>query len=72
MSAELRILIRLTKAAEPYAADQSRETDPRVGAIQPITVAEGEELLRALAQAWELIEKRTLDNPPGKADAASD
>lgn len=42
---------RLEEAADLYAADQSRATDPRCGLVQPITVAEAEELNEAIRQA---------------------
>ena len=44
-------LIRLANAADAYAADQAGATDSRCGLVQPISVAEGEELLAALEQA---------------------
>lgn len=44
-------LNRLESAAESYAADQSRASDPRCGRTQPITVAEGNELNAAISVA---------------------
>lgn len=47
-------LVALAEAADVYAADQSGATDPRCGVQQPISVAEGEELLAALKAAWRI------------------
>lgn len=44
-------LRRLRNAADPYCASQDSATDDRVGIVQPVTVAEGEELNRALDAA---------------------
>ena len=41
-------LERLHNAAEVYAAVQSRATHPRIGLVQPITVADGNELNASL------------------------
>lgn len=41
-------LVRLEAAADVIAADQSCATDRRCGLLQPITVAEGEELNEAI------------------------
>jgi hypothetical protein len=51
-------LRRLAWAADGYAADQSRATDPRCGLVQPVTVADGVELLAALREAWEVLDDR--------------
>lgn len=48
-------LLRLANAADAYAADQSYSNDKRLGMVQPITVAEGEELNQALKRAWEVL-----------------
>ena len=48
-------LRRLANAAEVYAADQSGATDARVGLVQPISVAEANELNAALRDARDLI-----------------
>ena len=53
-----RVLARLSAAAEPFAADQSNATDPRVGMVQPVTVAECEELNESLRAAMELIDEQ--------------
>ena len=58
MDDTLRILLRITEAADVYAADQQYETDYRVGAVQPITVEEGEELNEALREAWKHLEEK--------------
>lgn len=44
-------LRRLRNAADPYCASQDSATDDRVGIVLPVTVAEGEELNRALDAA---------------------
>ena len=44
----LEALDRLHNAAEIYAAVQDKATDQRIGLVQPITVAEGNELNAAL------------------------
>lgn len=49
------VLRRLANAAEVYAADQSGVTDVRVGLVQPVSVAEANELNEALREAWQLI-----------------
>ena len=46
---------RLTNAASYYEALQDSATDPRVGVVQPITVAEGNELMAALDQACKAL-----------------
>lgn len=53
----LSVLMQLADAAECYAADQARATDPRCGLVQPVTVAEANELNEALAKAYALIKK---------------
>lgn len=45
----------LADAAECYAADQSGATDFRVGAVQPVTVAEAEALNSALTAARDAL-----------------
>lgn len=47
----LGALERLDSAAECFAASQDGATDWRVGLVQPINVAEGQELVDALAAA---------------------
>jgi hypothetical protein len=47
----LKALERLYNAADVYAAQQDRAPDERCGLVQPITVAEGNELLAALLEA---------------------
>ena len=51
------LLLRLANAAEAYRADQSAAIDPRLGLVQPITVAEGRELDEALTVVWKELEK---------------
>ena len=51
------LLLRLANAVEAYRADQAGATDPRLGLVQPITVAEGEELDAALTVAWKELEE---------------
>lgn len=53
----LAALRRLANAAERFAADQSEATDTRCGLVQPVTVAECEELNAALAEAWPLVDR---------------
>lgn len=48
-------LARLESAADRYAADQYHAEDPRCGLTQPVTVAEGRELLAALEQARKVL-----------------
>jgi hypothetical protein len=49
-------LRRLARAADVYAADQRTATDPQCGSTQPITVADGEELITALREAWGVLD----------------
>lgn len=49
-------LFRLAEAADLYAADQTG-ADPRVGLVQPVTVAEAERLNAALRMAWKILER---------------
>lgn len=49
-------LTALAEAADVYAADQTG-ADPRVGLVQPVTVAEAERLNAALRVAWETLER---------------
>jgi hypothetical protein len=51
-------LCRLACAADVYAAEQSTATDPRCGLVQPVTVADGVDLLAALREAWEVLDDR--------------
>lgn len=48
-------LTRLHNAADAFAADQSGARDERCGLVQPVSVAECEELNQALKVAWELL-----------------
>lgn len=48
-------LTALAEAADVYAADQAG-ADPRVGRVQPVTVAEAEQLNAALRVAWAMLE----------------
>jgi len=50
-----KTLTRLHNAADAFAADQSDTRDERCGLVQPVTVAECEELNQALKAAWELL-----------------
>lgn len=49
-------LAALAEAADVYAADQTG-ADPRVGLVQPVTVAEAEQLNAALRVAWKTLER---------------
>lgn len=63
MVTELRIrleelesaLLRLESAADVFQADQSRATDPRCGLVQPVTVAQCQELNAAIRRAREVL-----------------
>jgi hypothetical protein len=57
-----KTLTRLHNAADAFAADQSDARDERCGLVQPVTVAECEELNQALKAAWELLNKPTQKN----------
>lgn len=48
-------LERLEAIADVFAADQSGATDPRVGLVQPVSVADCEELNAAIRQAREAM-----------------
>lgn len=50
-SALREALERLFDAAEVFSARQDRATDPRVGRVQPVSVADCDELNAALAEA---------------------
>jgi hypothetical protein len=50
-----KALMRLHDAADAFAADQSGARDERCGLVQPVSVAECEELNQALKAAWELL-----------------
>jgi ABC-type thiamine transport system ATPase subunit len=52
-------LMRLHEAADVFAADQSNARDERCGLVQPVTVAECEELNQALKVTWELLNQST-------------
>ena len=55
---DLRLaLVNLVDAAESYSADQSSAKDPRCGNVQPITVAEGLALSKALREAYEVLRR---------------
>jgi len=53
--AYVKTLTRLHNAADAFAADQSDARDERCGLVQPVSVAECEELNQALKAAWELL-----------------
>ena len=55
------VLDWLVAAAEVYEARQEGATDSRVGLVQPITVAEGNELMAALRQARALLKEASDD-----------
>lgn len=57
-------LVRLESAAEIFMADQSRATDPRVGLVQPVSVAECDELSEAIRVARQVL--RQLDSTEGE------
>jgi len=65
INALAKSLIRLHNAADAFAADQSDARDVRRGLVQPVTVAECEDLNQALKAAWEL-----LNQPTGTAERA--
>jgi len=52
----LNALRRLYEAADVYVACQDRATDERCGLVQPITVAEGNELIAAQCEALEILQ----------------
>jgi len=52
----LSALRRLYDAADVYVACQDRATDERCGLVQPITVAEGNELIAAQCEALEMLQ----------------
>ena len=52
----LNSLRRLYDAADAYVACQDRATDERCGLVQPITVADGNELIAAQCEALELLQ----------------
>jgi len=60
---DLDALARLVDAADAYSADQSGATDKRCGLVQPITVAEGQELNDAMAAARAILARAE----PGEA-----
>ena len=53
----LAALERLDDAADAFRADQGRATDTRVGLVQPVTVAECDELNAASKQARAILAK---------------
>lgn len=59
----VRALRRLVAAADVYAADQSGAVDDRIGLVQPITVADGNELNEALKQAEEHLDAYDTNQP---------
>lgn len=56
----LAALERLDDAADAYRADQSRAKDARCGLVQPVTVAQAEELNQASSQARRAILKAKM------------
>ena len=52
----LNALRRLYEAADIYVACQDRATDERCGLVQPITVADGNELIAAQCEALEILQ----------------
>ena len=52
----LNALRRLYEAADVYVACQDRATDDRCGLVQPITVADGNELIAAQCEALETLQ----------------
>lgn len=48
-------LERLANAAEAYAADQERAPHPECALVQPVTVAEANELNAAITEAREFL-----------------
>ena len=52
----LNALRRLYEAADVYVACQDRATDERCGLVQPITVADGNELIAAQCEALEILQ----------------
>jgi hypothetical protein len=53
----MRVLKRLYNAADPYAANQDGADDPRCGLMQPITVAEANELNNALEESYQILRR---------------
>jgi hypothetical protein len=49
-------LRRLYEAADVYVACQDRATDEQCGLVQPITVADGNELIAAQCEALEILQ----------------
>jgi hypothetical protein len=58
----VKTLTRLHNAADAFAADQSDARDERCGLVQPVSVAECEELNQALKAAWELLNQPKQKN----------
>jgi len=60
MAAELErlrnVLSQLADAAAVFRADQQLATDPRCGLVQPVDVEDCENLNRAVANAYSIIE----------------
>jgi hypothetical protein len=52
----LNALRRLYEAADVYVASQDRATDECCGLVQPITVADGNELIAAQCEALEILQ----------------
>ena len=52
----LNALRRLYEAADVYVACQDRATDERCGLVQPITVADGNELIAAQCEALAILQ----------------
>jgi predicted nucleic acid-binding Zn-ribbon protein len=57
-------LVRLESAAEIFMADQSRATDSRCGLVQPVSVAECDELREAVRVARDALQQ--LDSTKGE------
>ena len=54
MRGKLQLLV---EAVDPFLADQGGAADSRCGLVQPVSVAECNELNEAVKAAWELLER---------------
>jgi hypothetical protein len=62
------LLARLLVAADAYTADQAGAEDPRVGLVQPVTLAEAEALNAAVAAAWARLGTAEVEKLLGKEE----
>lgn len=68
----LSALRRLYEAADIYVACQDRATDERCGLVQPITVADGNELIAAQCEALEILQSAENEGWVYSANAKSE